>query len=161
MQKVNFFCFFSTNFLVLQYQIYIFGYKTQILVQNYSFYPKFAHFSEIFLGKNFIFRVKSTIFLVLQYQIYIFGIKTVVLYPKMYIWFRKTKKFVLFTLKMKFLPKYFTKMLQFLSKICTFWWNSLAKTSFLMQKVNFFCFFRTKCTFLGTKLQFLSKICTF
>ena len=30
--------------------------------QNYSFYPKFVHFSEIVL-QNFIFSVKSTIFL--------------------------------------------------------------------------------------------------
>ena len=29
--------------------------------QNYSFYPKFVHFSEIVL-QNFIFSVKSTIF---------------------------------------------------------------------------------------------------
>ena len=38
-------------------------------------------------------------------KMYKFWIKTVVLYPKMYIWSRKNKKFVLFTLKMKFLPK--------------------------------------------------------
>ena len=44
---------------------------------------------------------------------YKFWIKTVVLYPKMYIWSRKKKKFVLFTLKMKFLPKNFTKMYKF------------------------------------------------
>ena len=40
-------------------------------------------------------------------------IKTVVLYPKMYIWYRKNKKIVLSTLKMKFLSKYFTKMYKF------------------------------------------------
>ena len=28
-------------------------------------------------------------------------------------------------------------------------------------KSTIFCFFVSKCTFLGTKLQFLSKICTF
>ena len=44
---------------------------------------------------------------------YKFWIKTVVLYPKMYIWSQKNKKFVLFTLKMKFLPKYFTKKYKF------------------------------------------------
>ena len=38
-------------------------------------------------------------------KMYKFWIKTVVLYPKMYIWSRKTKKNVLFTLKMKFLRK--------------------------------------------------------
>ena len=36
---------------------------------------------------------------------YKFWIKTVVLYPKMYIWYRKNKKIVLFILKMKFLQK--------------------------------------------------------
>ena len=40
-------------------------------------------------------------------------IKTVVLYPKMYIWSQKIRKFVLFTQKMKFLPKHFTKMYKF------------------------------------------------
>ena len=42
-------------------------------------------------------------------KIYKFWIKSVVLYPKMYIWSQKNKKFVLFALKMKFLPKYFNK----------------------------------------------------
>ena len=36
---------------------------------------------------------------------YKFWIKTVVLFPKMYIWSRKNKEIVLFTLKMKFLQK--------------------------------------------------------
>ena len=44
---------------------------------------------------------------------YKFWIKTGVWYPKMYSWFRKMEKFVLFTLKMKFLPKNFTKMDKF------------------------------------------------
>ena len=47
MQKVNFFYFSEPN--------------VHLWVQNYSFYPKFVHFGEIF-SKNFIFRVKSTIF---------------------------------------------------------------------------------------------------
>ena len=44
---------------------------------------------------------------------YKFWIKTGVSYPKMYIWFRKMEKFVFFILKMKFLPKNFTKMYKF------------------------------------------------
>ena len=67
---------------------------------------------------------------------YKFWIKTVLLYPKMYIWSRKTKKFVLFTLKMKFWPKNFTKKYKFWIK-------------------TVFC--THKCTF-GPENQ---KICTF
>ena len=44
---------------------------------------------------------------------YKFWIKTVALYPRMYIWSGKKQKIVLFTLKMKFLPKNFTKMYNF------------------------------------------------
>ena len=57
---------------------------------------------------------------------YKFWIKTVVLYQKMYIFSGKTKQFVLFTVKMKFLPKHLTKMYKFWIKIvvlypkCTF-----------------------------------------
>ena len=95
-------------------------------VQNYSFYPKFAHFSEIFFCKNFIFRVKSTNFLVLQYQIYIFGYKTTVFIQSLYILVKffgknfifnaKSTNFLFFGIKCTYLG---TK-LQFLSKICTF-----------------------------------------
>ena len=108
----------STNFLVLQDHMYIFGYKTTVFIQNlyilvkffgknfifsvkstivlvfrdqmyiciqnYSFYPKFVHFSEFF-GKNFIFSVKSTILLVFQDQMYIFGYKTTVFIQNLYI----------------------------------------------------------------------------
>ena len=41
---------------------------------------------------------------------YKFGINTGVLYPEMYIWSRKNKNFLLFTLKMKFLQNNLTKM---------------------------------------------------
>ena len=47
---------------------------------------------------------------------YKFWIQTVVLYPKMYIWSRKNKKIVIFTLKMKFLQKSFDKMYKFWMK---------------------------------------------
>ena len=77
--------FFGKNFIFRVKSTNFWVFRVHFWVQNYSFYPKFVHFSEIF-GKNFIFSVKSTIF---------------------------------------------------------------------------FFFFRTKCTFLGTKLHFLSKICTF
>ena len=57
---------FGKNFIFrVKSTIFLFfsGPNVHFWVQNYSFYPKFVHFSEFF-GKNFIFRVKSTIFLV-------------------------------------------------------------------------------------------------
>ena len=39
--------------------------------------------------------------------------------------------------------------------------NFILQNLIFREKVELFCFFGTKCTFLGTKLQFLSKICTF
>ena len=202
MQKVNFFCFFSTNFLVLQYQIYIFGYKTTVFIQNlyilvksfgknaiyrvkstiffgfsgpnlhfwiqnYSFYPKFAHFSEIFLGKNFIFRVKSTNFLVLQYQIYIFGYKTTVFIQNLYILVKFFGKNFIFNAKSKFFLFFQDQMYIFGYKATVFIQNLYILVKFFGKNFIFrvkstnFLFFGTKCTFLGTKLQFLSKICTF
>ena len=44
---------------------------------------------------------------------YKFCIKTGVLYPKIHIWSGKNKTIVLFTLKIKFLPKNLTKMFKF------------------------------------------------
>ena len=63
---------------------YFSGRNVHFWVQNYSFYPKFVHFSEIF-GKNFIFRVKSTISLFFQNQMYIFGYKTTLFIQNLYI----------------------------------------------------------------------------
>ena len=51
---------------------------------------------------------------------YKFWTKTVVLYPKMYVWSRKPKKIVLFTLKMKFLLEKFHQNVQILDKNCSF-----------------------------------------
>ena len=110
----------STNILFFQDQMYIFGYKATVFIQNLYILVKF-------FDKNFVFRVKSTNFLVFQDQMYIFGYKTTVFIQNLYI-----------------LVKLFGK-------------NFI----FIVKSTNFFSFFRTKCTFLGTKLQFLSKICTF
>ena len=44
---------------------------------------------------------------------YKFKKKTGVWYPKIYRWSRKMEKIVLFTLKMKFLPKNFDEMYKF------------------------------------------------
>ena len=107
----------STNCLVFQDHIYIFGYKTTIFIQN-------LYILVNFFGKNFIFRGKSTIFF--QDQMYIFGYKTTLSIQNLYL-----------------LVKFFGK-------------NFIVRV-----KSTNFLFFRTKCTFLGTKLQFLSKICTF
>ena len=68
----------SINFLVFWDQMYIFGYKTTVFIQNLYILVKF-------FGKNAIFRVKSTNFLVFQNQMYIFGYKTTVFIQNLYI----------------------------------------------------------------------------
>ena len=85
MQKVIFFLFF-------QDQMYIFGYKTTVFIQNLYILVKC-------FGKNFIFRVKSTNFLVLQYQIYIFGYKTTVFIQNLYILVKYFGKNFIFSVK--------------------------------------------------------------
>ena len=77
---------------------------------------------------------------------YKFWIKSVVLYPKMYIWSPKNKKFVLFTLKMKFLPKYFTKKYKF--------W---IKTLVLYPKMYIWSRKTKKCVLFTLKMKFLPK----
>ena len=78
--------FFGKNFIfsVKSTILLVFRDQMYICIQNYSFYPKFVHFSEFF-GKNFIFSVKSTILLVFQDQMYIFGYKTTVFNQNLYI----------------------------------------------------------------------------
>ena len=68
----------STTFLVFQDQMYIFGYKTIVFIQN-------LYISVKLFGKNFIFRVKSTNCLVFQDHIYIFGYKTTIFIQNLYI----------------------------------------------------------------------------
>ena len=64
----------NANYRVKSTIFFVFsGPNLHFWVQNYSFYPKFAHFSEIFFGKNFNFRVKSTNFFGFSGQMYIFG----------------------------------------------------------------------------------------
>ena len=67
-------------------------------------YPKMYIWSR---KKNCAFYTKNEVFAKKFTKMYKFWINTGVWYPKMYIWFRKMEKFVLFTLKMKFLPKRF------------------------------------------------------
>ena len=90
-------------------------------VQNYSFYPKFAHFSEMFFGKNFIFRVKSTNFLVLQYRIYIFGYKTTVFIQNLYILVKFFGKNFIFNAKSKFFLFFQYKFFGFTISNIYFW----------------------------------------
>ena len=71
---------------------------------------------------------------------YKFWIKTVVLFPKMYIWSRKNKKFVLFTLKMKFLQKEMHKNVLILDKNCSF----VPKNVHFVMKKQTICSFYTK-----------------
>ena len=68
----------STNISFFQDQMYIFGYKTTVFIQNLYILVKL-------FGKNFIFRVKSTIFCFFWDQMYIFGYKTTVFMQNLYI----------------------------------------------------------------------------
>ena len=78
--------------------MYIFGYKTTVFIQNLYILVKF-------LGKNFIFRVKSTTVLVFQDQMYIFGYKTTVIIQNVYILlnFLANTSFLVLKLQMFFL----------------------------------------------------------
>ena len=93
-------------------------------------------------------------------KMYKFWIKTVVLYKKMYIWSRKTKKFVLFTLKMKFLPKIYQNV-QILDKNRSF----VPKNLHLVPKNGKNCTFCNKNEVFAKKfhqnVQILDKKCSF
>ena len=78
-------------------------------------------------------------------KMYKFWIKTVVLYPKMYIWSQKNKKFVLFTLKWSFCQKISLKV-QILDKKCSF----VLKNVHLVLK-------KQKIVLFTLKKKFLSK----
>ena len=75
-------------------------------------------------------------------------INTVVLYPKTHIWSGKNKTIVLFTLKMKFLPKNLTKMFKFgiNTGICT-------------QKCTFGPEKQKNCTFYTENEVFAKEFC--
>ena len=109
----------STNFLFFQDQMYIFGYKTTVFIQNLYILVKF-------FGKNFIFSVKSTFFLFFQDQMYIFGYKTTVFIQNLYILVKFFGKNFIFRVKSTIFLFFRTKCtflgtkVQFLSKICTF-----------------------------------------
>ena len=82
-----------------------FDQNVQILDKKCSFVPKNLH---LVLKKQriFTFSIKNEVFLPKNFtKMYKFWIKIVALYPTMYIWSRKNKKIVLFTLKRKFLQK--------------------------------------------------------
>ena len=83
----------STNFLFFQDQMYIFGYKTIVFLQN-------LYISVKLFGKNFIFRVKSTIFFCFfQDQMYICGYKTTVFIQNLYILVKFFGKNFIFSVK--------------------------------------------------------------
>ena len=67
----------------------------QILDKNRSFVPKNLHLVPK-NGKNVLFTIKMKFLPKNFTKMYKFWIKSVVLYPKMYIWSRKNKIFVLF-----------------------------------------------------------------
>ena len=94
-------------FWFFQYQIYIFGYKTTVFIQNLYILVKF-------FGKNFIFSVKSTNFLVFRDQMYIFGYKTTVFIQNLYILVKYFGKNFIFSVKS-------TNFLFFLGPNVNFW----------------------------------------
>ena len=106
--------------------VWFFGAKCTFLGTKLQFLSIICTFWSHFFCKNFIFRVKTKKYFVFSGPNVHFWVQNYSYYPK----------FVHFS-------KIFRQKLHFLCK------NSN------------FLFFRTKCTFLGTKLQFLSKICTF
>ena len=112
--------------------MYIFGYKTTVCIQNLYILVKL-------FGKNFIFSVESTHFLCFQDQMYIFGYKTTVFIQNLYILVKFFGKNFIFSVKSTIFfcffgtkCTFFGTKLQYLSKICTFWWKFLGKTSFLV-----------------------------
>ena len=144
MQKVIFFSF--------QDQMYIFRYKTPVFIQN-------LHILVKCFGKNFIFRVKSTNFLFFGTKCKFLGTKlqflskTTLFMQNLYILVKVFGKNFIFIIKSTIFSIFQDQMYIFGYKSTVFSiFNAISK---------FFCFYRTKCTFLGTKLQFLSKICTF
>ena len=117
--------------------------------KNCSFVPKNVHLV-LKKKKNFTFYTKNEVFAKNFTKMYKFWIKTVVLYPKMYIWSRKNKKIVLFTLKIKFLPKLnFTKMYKF--------W---IKTVVLYPKMYIWSRKNKKIVLFTLKMKFLPKYFT-
>ena len=104
--KSTIFCFFSGPNVH-------FWYQTPVFIQNLYILVKF-------FVKNLIFSIKSTNILFFQDQMYIL-VKS---FSKNLIFIVKSTYFLFSKTKCTFLS---TK-LQFLSKICTFWWNFLAKT---------------------------------
>ena len=106
------------------------GPNVHLWVQNYTFYPKFVHFSE-FLGKNFIFRVKSTNFLVFRDQMYIFGYKTTVFILNLYILVKVFIKNLIFSAKS-------TILLFFQDQMYIFGYKTTVFTKYLYILVIFF-----------------------
>ena len=104
----------STIFLFFQDQMYIFGYKTTLFIQNLYLLVKC-------FGKNFIVRVKSIIFLVFWDQMYIFGYKTTVFIQNLY-----------------FLVKYFGKNFIFSVKSTNILFFSGPNVHFWVQNYSFY-----------------------
>ena len=99
---------------------------------------------------------------------YTFGYKTTVFIQNLHILVKFFGKNFIFRVKSTILFYFsapnvhlWVQNYSFYPKFVHFSEYFLAKTSFLVLKVQLFWFFGTKCTFLGTKLQFLSKIYTF
>ena len=138
--------------------MYIFGYKTRLFIQNLYLLVKF-------FGKNFIFSVKSKIFCFFRTKctfklrflskiLYIL----VKFFGKNFNFRVKSTNFLFFQDQMYIFGYKTTVFLQNLYILVKLFGKNFI---FRVKSTIFFVFFRTKCTFVGTKLQFLSKICTF
>ena len=116
-------------------QMYIFGYKTKVFIQNMYVLVKF-------FGKKFIFSVKSTIFCFFPDHVHSW-VQNYSFYPKMYTLVKFFGKNLIFSVKSTMFlsgPKFLGTKLHFLSKICTFSSNCFQKLIFWSKKYNFFGF---------------------
>ena len=78
--------------------------KNEVFAQKFDPSVQIGDKNWSLVPQNVLFTLKMKFLLKNLTRLYKLGIKTGVWYPKMHIWSLKMKKFVLFTLKMKFCP---------------------------------------------------------
>ena len=141
------------------------GPNVHFWVQNYSFYPKFVHFSEIF-WKNFIFSVKSTIFLFFWDQMYI-CMQNYSFYPKFVHFSEFFSKNFIFSVKSTILLVFQDQMHILGYKNTVFIQNLYILVKFVCKnfifsvKSTIFFYFSGPNVHFWVQNKFLSKICTF
>ena len=118
-----------TNFLFFRDQLYIFGYKTTVFIQNLCILEKF-------FGQNFIFRVKSTNILFFQDQMYIFGYKTTLFIQNLYILVNFFGKNFIVRVKVQFFW-FFGPNVHFWVQYYSFYPNIVHFSEIVWQKLHF------------------------